>query len=65
MKFEYNTTFIPVAYEKEETGVWIFKKESLPISPNVSSLYDNESYARYGFKRLGISKCTTITTWYI
>ena len=44
MKFEYNTTFIPVAYEKEETGVWIFKKESLPISPNVSSLCDNESY---------------------
>jgi len=53
MKFEYDTTFIPITYEKEEIGVWIFKKENLPVSPNPSSLYGNETYNQH-MKEMGL-----------
>ncbi|MBP1681043.1 MAG: hypothetical protein H6Q35_1382 [Proteobacteria bacterium] len=47
MQYQYHTSFRPVTYEKEESGVWIFKKERLPVSPNPASLYDNEQYKRH------------------
>lgn len=47
MAFEYSTNFVPVTYEKEERGVWIFKKEMLPASPNPSSVYDNPEYQQH------------------
>lgn len=46
MRFEYMTTFVPMAYESEESGVWIFKEEEPPRKPLVESLTDNPAYAQ-------------------
>lgn len=43
-KYEYETDFIPVTYEREERGLWIFKREALPVSPDPSSLCGNPEY---------------------
>jgi len=52
MKFEYLTTFVPVVYEKEESGAWLFKEVRPPRRPIVESLTDNPAYAEH-LNRLG------------
>jgi hypothetical protein len=52
MKFEYLTTFVPMAYEIEESGVWVFKEQAPPSEPIVESLTDNPAYAQH-LNRLG------------
>ncbi|CAJ3469029.1 Uncharacterised protein [Burkholderia pseudomallei] len=47
MAFEYYTSFVPVTYDKEERGAWIFKKEMLPVSPNPGSVYDDPVYQKH------------------
>lgn len=43
-QFEYKTSFIPVAYEREKRGLWIFQQDALPISPAPGSLYADPQY---------------------
>jgi hypothetical protein len=52
MRFEYLTTFVPVAYEKEERGAWLFKEVRPPRMPIIESLTDNPAYAEH-LNRLG------------
>ena len=52
MRFEYLTTFVPVAYEKEESGRWLFKEVRPPRKPLIESLTDNPEYAHH-MNRLG------------
>ena len=52
MRFEYLTTFVPVAYEKEESGAWLFKEVRPPRRPIIESLTDNPGYAEH-LNRLG------------
>ncbi len=52
MRFEYQTTFFPVAYEKEETGGWIFKEEHPPYKPIIESLTGNPTYQQH-LRRMG------------
>ena len=52
MKFEYLTTFVPMSYESEESGVWVFKERYPPRIPIVESLADNSEYAEH-LNRLG------------
>ena len=52
MRFEYLTTFVPVAYEKEERGAWLFKEVKPPRKPIIESLTDNPAYAEH-LNRLG------------
>lgn len=52
MRFEYLTTFVPIYYEIEESGVWVFKEKEPPRKPLVESLTDNPAYAQH-LNRLG------------
>jgi len=52
MRFEYQTTFVPVAYEKQEAGGWLFKEEQPPHKPIVESLTSNPAYEQH-LKRMG------------
>jgi hypothetical protein len=52
MRFEYLATFVPVAYEKEERGAWLFKEVRPLRMPIIESLNDNPEYARH-LNRLG------------
>lgn len=51
MRFEYLTTFVPMSYESEESGGWLFKKER-PHKPIIESLTANPVYDQY-LNRLG------------
>lgn len=46
-RFKYQTSFIPVSYEREQRGMWIFKQEALPIAPDPASLYANRQYQEH------------------
>jgi|RhiMethySRZTD1v2_1073278.scaffolds.fasta_scaffold195614_1 hypothetical protein len=37
MRFEYLTTFVPVAYEKEERGAWLFNISAKGFSTHSES----------------------------
>ena len=52
MRFEYLTTFVPVAYQSVEKRVWVFKETEPPRKPIVESLTDNPAYAEH-LNRLG------------
>jgi hypothetical protein len=52
MRFEYLTTFVPMDYESEESGNWVFKVKQPPRRPIVESLTDNPAYAQH-LNRLG------------
>ncbi|HKQ90706.1 MAG TPA: DUF4177 domain-containing protein [Blastocatellia bacterium] len=52
MRFEYLTTFVPVVYQSEESGVWVFKAKEPPRRPIIESLTDNPAYAQH-LNRLG------------
>ena len=52
MRFEYLTSFVPMSYKSEETGVWVFKERQPPHIPIVESLTDNPAYAEH-LNRLG------------
>jgi hypothetical protein len=52
MRFEYLTTFVPVAYEKEESGGWFSKEGRAPRKPIIESLTANPEYEQH-LSRLG------------
>jgi hypothetical protein len=52
MRFEYLTTFVPVVYQSEERGIWVFKENEPPRNPIIESLTDNPAYAQH-LNRLG------------
>ncbi|MGH9854808.1 MAG: hypothetical protein ACREBD_33675 [Blastocatellia bacterium] len=52
MRFEYQTTFVPVVYLIEEKGDWLFKEADSPHEPIVESLTGNPAYEQH-LKRMG------------
>ena len=52
MRFEYLTTFVPVAYEKDESDRWLFKEIRPPRIPIIESLTANPEYEHH-MNRLG------------
>jgi hypothetical protein len=52
MRFEYQTTFVHVAYKKEESGAWVFKESHPPRIPIVESLTRNPDYEQH-LKQMG------------
>ncbi|MDE2394402.1 MAG: hypothetical protein KGM91_03105 [Burkholderiales bacterium] len=47
MAFEYQASFVAVTYDKEQRGVWLFKEDLLPTTPNPGSLYNNPEYQKH------------------
>jgi hypothetical protein len=47
MKFEYQTTFVHVSYEEEESGALVFKEKHPPRIPIVESLTGNPNYEQH------------------
>lgn len=38
MRFEYTTSFVPVTYEQEERGIWIFKSKRPTVAHKTSRI---------------------------
>ena len=54
MKYEYKTTFVSIAYQKEKKGIWIFKKDDIPYVPDQNSLLNSEEYQSH-LSEMGVS----------
>ena len=60
-RFKYQTSFIPVSYEREQRGMWIFKQEALPIAPDPASLYairsTRSTWMKWGLQAGNLCRC--------
>jgi hypothetical protein len=47
MPVEHKTTYLPVSYKEQQTGVAFFKKKELPLEPDVAMFFETKSAQKH------------------